>query len=98
MCEILQLTPFIRSDLVSILDEWAGRFYEEMNYVQEAENGLRFIRLMKPLREVTAPMPYFEYTSRRILTMEWMNGVRLIDASTTEINRLVNIGVTCYLM
>lgn len=84
--------------MVSILDEWAGRFYEEMNYVQEAENGLRFMRLMKPLREVTAPKPYFKYTSRRILTMQWMDGVRLIDASTTEINRLVNIGVTCYLM
>jgi aarF domain-containing kinase len=46
VCELLQPTAFIRSDLVSILDEWAMRFYEEMNYVQEAENGLRFLRLM----------------------------------------------------
>ena len=66
---------------MSILDEWAARFYEEMNYVQEAENGLRFMRLMKPLPEVTAPMPYFQHTSRRILTMQWMDGVRLTDAS-----------------
>lgn len=66
---MLDTFPFIRSDLVMILDEWAGRFYEEMNYVQEAENGLRFIRLMKPLREVTAPKPIFDYTSRRVITM-----------------------------
>jgi predicted unusual protein kinase regulating ubiquinone biosynthesis (AarF/ABC1/UbiB family) len=65
----LQYLKFIRSDLVSILDEWAGRFYEEMNYVQEAENGLKFMRLMTPLREVTAPKPIFEYTSRKVLTM-----------------------------
>jgi len=57
-----------------ILDEWAGRFYEEMNYVQEGENGLKFIQLMKPLKEVTAPKPIFELTSRKILTMEWING------------------------
>ena len=36
LSNLLQYTPFIRSDLASILDEWAGRFYEEMNYVQEA--------------------------------------------------------------
>lgn len=95
---LLQNTPFIRSDLPSILDEWAGRFYEEMNYVQEAENGLRFMRLMKPLREITAPRPIFKHTSRKILVMEWIEGRRLIDAEPEEINRLVNIGITCYLM
>lgn len=69
-----------------------------MNYVQEGENGLKFIQLMKPLKEVTAPVPYFEFTSRKILTMEWINGKRLVDAGPSEINRLVNIGITCYLM
>ena len=98
VCILLQPTPFIRSDLASILDEWASRFYEEMNYVQEAENGLRFMRLMKPLREVTAPRPIFEHTSRRVLTMEWIRGYKLVDAKPEEINRLANIGITCYLM
>lgn len=27
-----------------------------------------------------------------------MDGIRLVDADKEEINRLVNIGVTCYLM
>ena len=35
---------FVKSDMVSILDEWASRFYEELNFVQEAENGLLFRR------------------------------------------------------
>ena len=43
-------------------------------------------------------MPHFQHTSRRILTMQWMDGVRLTDASQSEVNRLVNIGLTCYLM
>ena len=53
---------------------------------------------MAPLKEVTAPKPMFKYTSRKVLTMEWINGRRLIDAEPSEINRLVNIGTSCYLM
>jgi predicted unusual protein kinase regulating ubiquinone biosynthesis (AarF/ABC1/UbiB family) len=36
---------------------------------------------MKSLKEVTAPIPKFELTSRKVLTMEWIDGVRLTDAS-----------------
>ena len=94
----LQGTDVIRSDLPSILDEWAGRFYDEMNYVKEGENGLKFMRLMAPLEEITAPKPIFKHSSRKVLTMQWMEGKRLIDSGDEEINRLVNIGITCYVM
>lgn len=40
---------------------------------------------MKSLKEVTAPIPNFEYTSRKVLTMEWIEGVRLTDATPQEI-------------
>ena len=53
---------------------------------------------MKPLKEVTAPKPIFKYTSRKILTMEWVEGERLVDAEPSEIKRLVNIGTSCYHM
>ena len=56
------------------------------------------MRLMAPLREITAPKPIFEFSSRKVLTMQWIDGKRLIDAEPSEINRLVNIGITCYLM
>jgi len=81
-----------------VFDEWASRFYEELNFVQEAENGLKFMRLMAPLKDVTGPINYFEGTSRKVLLMQWINGTRLVDAEPSEINRLVNIGTTCYLM
>jgi predicted unusual protein kinase regulating ubiquinone biosynthesis (AarF/ABC1/UbiB family) len=35
---------------------------------------------MKPLKEVTAPIPNFELTSRKVLTMEWIEGSKLVDA------------------
>lgn len=56
------------------------------------------MRVMEPLKEVTAPKPIFKYSSRKVLTMQWINGQRLVDAEPSEINRLVNIGTSCYLM
>jgi aarF domain-containing kinase len=89
---------FVKSDLIGLLDTWATRFYEELNFVQEGENGLRFRRSMLALSEVTAPKPIFEYTSRRILTLEWIDGTKLTDAPPEEVLRLVRIGVNCYFM
>ena len=53
---------------------------------------------MQPLKEVTSPIPKFEFTSRKILVMEWINGTKLINNDPNEISRLVNIGIRCYLM
>jgi len=71
---LLKSTGKFRTDFPEVLDEWAYRFYDELNYVQEAENGLKFMRLMSTLKEVTAPKPYFDLTSRKVLVMEWING------------------------
>lgn len=81
-----------------MLDTWGTRFYEELNFVAEAENGLRFRRSMVALSEVTAPKPIFEYTSRRILTLEWIDGTRLTDAPPDEVLRLTRVGINCYFM
>lgn len=53
---------------------------------------------MLALTEVTAPKPIFEYTSRRILTLEWIDGVRLTDAPKDEVLRLTRVGINCYFM
>lgn len=36
--------PQVRSDWVAIIDAWAGRFLDEMNYELEARNTLQFQR------------------------------------------------------
>ena len=34
-------------DVVGLVDEWAARFFEELDYVNEGENGTRFAEMMK---------------------------------------------------
>lgn len=33
--------------MVGLVDEWAARFFEELDYVNEGENGTHFAEMMK---------------------------------------------------
>ncbi|MDJ0732141.1 MAG: AarF/ABC1/UbiB kinase family protein [Crocosphaera sp.] len=93
---------FIRSDLVAITDELAGRIFEEINYIQEGKNAEEFAKLYGHLPEIYVPKIYWEYTGRRVLTMEWVEGTKLtniteIQAQGIEATHLVEVGVNCSL-
>ncbi|MBE9216835.1 AarF/ABC1/UbiB kinase family protein [Plectonema cf. radiosum LEGE 06105] len=92
----------VRSDLVGILDELGERIFEEMDYVNEGENAERFFQLYGHLKDVYVPKIYWEYTNRRVLTMEWINGIKLtqveeIAALGIDARYLVEVGVQCSL-
>lgn len=92
----------LRSDLVAITDELAGRIFEEMNYVQEGHNAEKFAELYGHLPEIYVPKIYWEYTGRRVLTMEWINGTKLtnikeVQAQGIDATHLVEVGVNCSL-
>lgn len=37
----------ISVDVVGLVDEWAARFFEELDYVNEGENGTHFAEMMR---------------------------------------------------
>lgn len=40
--------PFqISIDVVGLVDEWAARFFEELDYINEGENGQLFSEMMR---------------------------------------------------
>ncbi|CCQ61264.1 ABC1 kinase family protein [Crocosphaera watsonii] len=93
---------FLRSDLVAITDELAGRIFEEINYIQEGKNAEEFAKFYGHLSEIYVPKIYWEYTGRRVLTMEWVEGTKLtniqeIQAQGIEATHLVEVGVNCSL-
>ncbi|HAC61981.1 MAG TPA: hypothetical protein DCF68_00230, partial [Cyanothece sp. UBA12306] len=97
-----QNLKFIRSDLVAITDELAGRIFEEINYVQEGRNAEKFAELYGHLPEIYVPKIYWEYTGRRVLTMEWIEGTKLtnikeVQAKGIDAAHLVEVGVHCSL-
>ena len=87
-----------RADIVALLDEWAARFFEELDYVREGNNATRFANYIREdLPQVVVPKTYEEYTSRRVLTTEWLEGEKLSQSQADDVGNLVNIGVICYL-
>jgi predicted unusual protein kinase regulating ubiquinone biosynthesis (AarF/ABC1/UbiB family) len=94
--------PIIRSDLVGILDEFATRIFEEMDYTQEGRNAERFDALYSYMPEIYVPEIYWDYTARRVLTMEWIEGTKLtqieaVVAQGIDATALIEIGVQCSL-
>ncbi|MDB9399386.1 AarF/ABC1/UbiB kinase family protein [Microcystis aeruginosa CS-567/02-A1] len=92
----------IRSDLVGILDELGDRIFEEMDYIHEGENAERFFELYGHIEDIYVPKIYWEYTNRRVLTMEWINGTKLtqtaeINAQGIDARYLIEVGVQCSL-
>ena len=92
----------VRSDLVGILDELGDRIFEEMDYIHEGENAERFFELYGSMKDIYVPKIYWEYTNRRVLTMEWINGIKLtqpekIAALGVNARYLIEVGVQCSL-
>jgi predicted unusual protein kinase regulating ubiquinone biosynthesis (AarF/ABC1/UbiB family) len=91
-----------KSDFVGIMDEFATRIYEEMDYNQEGANAERFRRLYGHIKGIYVPCIYWQYTDRRVLTMEWVEGTKLtnieeLQAQGIQATELVEVGVQCSL-
>ncbi len=92
----------VRSNLRSIIDELAERIFEETNYNQEGRNADKFKKLYGYIEEIYVPKIYWDYTGKRVLTMEWIDGIKLTDvdavqAEGIDATHLVEVGVECSL-
>eukprot|EP00775_Hariotina_reticulata_P008944 gene8944-9121_t len=94
----LKRFPQVTTDVVALLDEWAARFFDELDYVKEGQNATKFAQQMAAdLPQVVVPSTYSELTSRRVLTVSWLDGEKLSQSKADDVGDLVNIGVICYL-
>ncbi len=92
----------IRSDLVALIDELGKRVFEEMDYLNEAENAEKFRILHLHNSKIAVPKIYKETTSRRVLTMEWIDGTKLTNLEGVknlgiDPDEMIEIGVQCSL-
>ncbi|MFM2303409.1 MAG: hypothetical protein RLZZ135_818, partial [Cyanobacteriota bacterium] len=92
----------IRSNLVAITDEFAERIFEEMDYENEGRNAEKFAELYGAMEDVYVPQIYWQYTGRRVLTMEWITGTKLtnleaVAAQGINATYLIEVGVQCSL-
>ena len=94
----LREVPQVNTDVVALLDEWAERFFEELDYVKEGENATKFAAsIADDLPQVVVPRTYSEFTRRKVITSQWLDGEKLSQSTADDVGDLVNIGVICYL-
>lgn len=93
--------------MLSVIDTWAGRFVEELDYIQEAQNAIRFEALMSKIpvidEALVVPKPFTELTTRNVLVSEWVDGKKIseLDVSSSEEKKTVKkqlaVLLNCYL-
>ncbi|MCM1982492.1 ABC1 kinase family protein [Lyngbya confervoides] len=99
---VVWLEPFLPlnlgHDLSLIVDEFGGKLFEEIDYENEASNAERFAQNFQQYPSVKVPRIYRRYSSRTVLTLEWIEGVKLtatqclLDANIKN-DEMVRIGV-----
>ncbi|MGI2293177.1 ABC1 kinase family protein [Paenibacillus sp. GXUN7292] len=71
--------------LQEVVAELARSLKEELDYSAEAENGKKFAKTCAKHENVHVPVIYSSYSTRKVLTMQLMKGIKLSDLeSLTE--------------
>ncbi len=66
-------------DWEGILGEFANVIFEEMDYVQEGQNAETFRANFRKWNEVYVPTIYWSHSSPRVLTMEFIGGLKVLE-------------------
>jgi predicted unusual protein kinase regulating ubiquinone biosynthesis (AarF/ABC1/UbiB family) len=85
-------------DLTLIVDEFGIKLFEEINYLNEGRNAEKFATNFRDDPTVKVPLIYWRYSSIRVLTLEWINGLKITDevsmrAAGLDPDAIIKIGV-----
>ncbi len=71
-------------DLPKLLDEFSHTLYEEIDYIHEGKNAEIFAENFKDLKKVRVPQVIWSHTTKRVLTLENVLGIKITDYETIE--------------
>ena len=71
-------------DLASILDEFGANILTELDYRNEAYNATRLNRAVEDIPNVKVPEIYYELSTEKVLTMEFVQGVKVTNVAEMD--------------
>jgi predicted unusual protein kinase regulating ubiquinone biosynthesis (AarF/ABC1/UbiB family) len=71
-------------DLMGVYHEFTRTVSEELDYVREAANARRFKAMFKDDPTIYIPRVYDQYVSRRVLVLEWIDGIKINDYAALD--------------
>ncbi|MBC7970477.1 MAG: AarF/ABC1/UbiB kinase family protein [Verrucomicrobia bacterium] len=95
--------PWTREyELEAIYEEFAQVLYQEIDYVQEAINADRFRHNFRDHARILAPKVYPKYTTKKVLTMDYVPGIKINDRQSLEaiginVKEINQLGICSYL-
>lgn len=75
-------------DPVELVDEFSRQIWRELDFINEGGHIDRFQDHFKDDPTIKIPKVYWDYTTEQLLVMEWIDGVKVLDAE-----RLQEIGI-----
>jgi predicted unusual protein kinase regulating ubiquinone biosynthesis (AarF/ABC1/UbiB family) len=71
-------------DFDAILVEFKDTLAAELDYIQEGHNAETIAQNSKDDPDIIIPTIYWEYSTQRVLTMEYLEGIKISDQRTME--------------
>jgi len=71
-------------DIVELVDYFAKMIGRELDYTREGRNIDRFHKKFKENPDIVVPKVYWDYTTEQVLTMNYIDGIKLRDLSSLK--------------
>jgi predicted unusual protein kinase regulating ubiquinone biosynthesis (AarF/ABC1/UbiB family) len=68
-----------RANITALLDEFSRILYEEIDYIAEGRNAVRFAENFQNTPRIRVPRVIWSYTTKRALTLENVWGIKITD-------------------
>ncbi|MEO7003181.1 MAG: AarF/ABC1/UbiB kinase family protein [Ktedonobacterales bacterium] len=73
------------ADLRALYREFARTVYEELDYQHEGRNAERFAAIFTDDPLIAVPEVVWTYSTGRVLTLEWMEGIKITQVNTLDV-------------
>ncbi|NCQ95657.1 MAG: AarF/ABC1/UbiB kinase family protein [Microcystis wesenbergii Mw_QC_S_20081001_S30D] len=99
----LNIFPGVKKyNLEAIYQEFFELLFQEIDYIHEGKNADRFRENFKNYPQVKVPLVYWQYTTRKVLTLEYVPGIKVDDretllANNINVDGIIQLGICSYL-
>ena len=99
----LNIFPVVKKyNLEAIYQEFFELLFQEIDYIHEGKNADRFRENFKNYPQVKVPLVYWQYTTRKVLTLEYVPGIKVNDRETLlangiNVDGIIELGICSYL-
>ncbi|MDJ0729106.1 MAG: AarF/UbiB family protein, partial [Crocosphaera sp.] len=93
---------FKKYNLEAIYEEFFELLFQEIDYIHEGKNAERFRNNFRGYSQILVPKIYWKYSTKKILTLEYLPGIKVDDRAALEANNInldniIQLGICSYL-